>query len=361
MRIHRSLHTMAVLLALCLTAAGSIFAQSGAVGIYRTKMFYTDNVIRVTSNELRFVIYYNNNTGFKSDVANGFVISSPDGAVWESAIIHGIGDVCPNMTPEPFDDYCWFLPYFDFALAFFQDPSPGYGADTVGFIAAGAPNRADRQMPAGWNDSVYAITIYLDPETINFGKTICIDSAFFPPGGAWEWYTNAYPDHPTFIPDWLGLPPVFGGTSNAFCFTLGDPALLLDWDQDGIYDSLDNCMYVANPDQLESDGDGLGDACDNCPYKSNPDQTDNNNDGIGNACCCVGTTGDINGDGVVDGRDLAWLVALLTSEIGQRPVFPCPAEANVNGSGIIDIGDLALLVAYLTSPPDSRPALPPCP
>jgi hypothetical protein len=48
-----------------------------------------------------------------------------------------------------------------------------------------------------------------------------------------------------------------------------------DSDHDGIDDSLDNCPYVANPDQKDGDGDGLGDVCDNCVGTGNADQKAN--------------------------------------------------------------------------------------
>jgi len=38
----------------------------------------------------------------------------------------------------------------------------------------------------------------------------------------------------------------------------------LDFDEDGILDSQDNCPAVKNADQSDRDGDGLGDACDFC-------------------------------------------------------------------------------------------------
>ena len=35
-----------------------------------------------------------------------------------------------------------------------------------------------------------------------------------------------------------------------------------DTDNDGIFDVDDNCLLVANPDQLDSNNDGIGDQCD---------------------------------------------------------------------------------------------------
>jgi hypothetical protein len=48
-----------------------------------------------------------------------------------------------------------------------------------------------------------------------------------------------------------------------------------DSDHDGIDDSLDNCPFVPNPDQLDSDGDGVGDVCDNCVGVANRGQVKN--------------------------------------------------------------------------------------
>ena len=57
-----------------------------------------------------------------------------------------------------------------------------------------------------------------------------------------------------------------------------------DFDDDGIEDPSDNCMRIANPDQVDRDGDGSGDACDNCIYDWNEDQMDIDGDGIGDYC-----------------------------------------------------------------------------
>ena len=46
-----------------------------------------------------------------------------------------------------------------------------------------------------------------------------------------------------------------------------------DQDEDGIADGFDNCVAVANADQLDNEGDGVGDVCDN----------DDDNDGIADA------------------------------------------------------------------------------
>ncbi|MBN1772640.1 MAG: thrombospondin type 3 repeat-containing protein [Deltaproteobacteria bacterium] len=77
-----------------------------------------------------------------------------------------------------------------------------------------------------------------------------------------------------------------------------------DQDCDGVPDSEDNCLVVANPeqvfepDQADRDGDGFGDACDLCPDTASPSNADLDEDGLGDAC-----DGDLDGDGCINEWD----------------------------------------------------------
>jgi hypothetical protein len=103
----------------------------------------------------------------------------------------------------------------------------------------------------------------------------------------------------------------------------------LDSDADGVLDSADNCITVANPDQADADLDDVGDLCDafpqdplewmdadadlvgdnadNCLATANLDQADVDLDGIGDACDAFPAdpleTTDTDMDGVGDNGD----------------------------------------------------------
>ena len=87
-----------------------------------------------------------------------------------------------------------------------------------------------------------------------------------------------------------------------------------DFDRDGIFDQLDNCVDVANADQSDTDGDGIGNRCD----------PDFNND-------CVVNFGDI---------------ALFANEFqGSNALF------DINSDGAVNFGDFVVVTqSFLLAP-----------
>ena len=88
-----------------------------------------------------------------------------------------------------------------------------------------------------------------------------------------------------------------------------------DTDNDGIADSQDNCVTVANADQRDTDGDGYGNRCD----------ADLNNDGIVNSIdlgllkqviLTTDADADFNGDGVVNSLDIGLFKQMLLKPVG---------------------------------------------
>jgi Thrombospondin type 3 repeat len=116
------------------------------------------------------------------------------------------------------------------------------------------------------------------------------------PGDTYKAYViNTFINYAGFktLPANLGYVPEMVSISNTvdnLQFTLKDS------DKDSIKDSLDNCPFEVNLDQIDKDGNGKGDACedrdldsvidskDNCPQIANSNQLDTDKDGVGNGC-----------------------------------------------------------------------------
>ncbi|MEA3297197.1 MAG: T9SS type A sorting domain-containing protein [candidate division Zixibacteria bacterium] len=143
-----------------------------------------DNVINAsegmdsikTNRLVTFELRFQNNSIYLCDgFTNGFKVYSPDGATWTTTVGDSTGVL--NSTNW---DLVHVINYFGVT---------GSNTDTVGF---GGVSFGSTGMPAGFNDIPYTITIGPINDA-DAGKTICLDSTFFPPGGLWKWSMTVSP------------------------------------------------------------------------------------------------------------------------------------------------------------------------
>ncbi len=132
---------------------------------------------------ISFQIRVNNNTGQDvRGITNGFRVYSPDGAEWTTTIGDTIGSIGYAM--------------FDLVYAINHFSATGSGADSVLF---GGASLSSSGMPAGFSEVAYSISI--GPINSSYvGQTICLDSSFTPPAGAWRWDSNTS----QYTPAWDG-------------------------------------------------------------------------------------------------------------------------------------------------------------
>jgi len=99
--------------------------------------------------------------------------------------------------------------------------------------------------------------------------------------------------------------------------------LIVDADQDGINDDVDNCPDVHNVQQADIDGDGDGDLCDLC-----------NN--------LVFTGGDVDGNSALNIFDILFLVDII---LGEPNTYVCAEEAgDITQDGVINVLDVVGLI-----------------
>ncbi|MCK4460354.1 MAG: BACON domain-containing protein, partial [candidate division Zixibacteria bacterium] len=142
--------------------------------------------IRITNDE---------DNNFKG-ITNGFRVYSPDGATWTATV------------PSLLTSIDWGTNF----MFFFITPTnvDGIGADTVGYggVAMGVPPSIG--LPAFFDDTTYSITIGPVDQS-DAGKTICLDSTFYPTSGVWKWDGG------------VGIGIRYPAWDGPHCFTIGPP------------------------------------------------------------------------------------------------------------------------------------------
>lgn len=107
-------------------------------------------------------------------------------------------------------------------------------------------------------------------------------------------------------------------------------------------------LYVL--EMADSDGDGIFDVIDNCPLVYNPDQADADSNGVGDACevCDCPSQGDLNGSAVINSTDLTLLinVVFFGGADVQDPLCP-RTRSDFDCNGAPNSVDVSLLINHI--------------
>ncbi len=106
------------------------------------------------------------------------------------------GAYTDNFTAITYDTFPWnWKSLYDLVFTIGKFSIDGLGADTVGFGGA-------KLFGPGIVDGTDSLCWWIETTPSTDGDTLCIDSAFYPPGGEWIWSTNGVLG--VFTPDWGG-------------------------------------------------------------------------------------------------------------------------------------------------------------
>jgi hypothetical protein len=105
----------------------------------------------------------------------------------------GAIDPAGTFTALTYDTLVYMNQWWDGGFFFNEFSVDGVGADTIGF---GGFSLFKPGIPVGTDLDVYTISTQVSDA--DNGRFLCIDSAWYPPGGAWLWSTNSGNKFPFF-------------------------------------------------------------------------------------------------------------------------------------------------------------------
>ncbi len=286
-----------------------------------------------------------------------------------------VGYLVQAITGIPFDQYCndslftplgmnhtsWFLagldtnnvamPYRSTGYSYIPYGHFGYADYPAGALRSNVHDLAQHLIVCTEHGQAGGVRV-LDAATIDTLTTVQYPSVHS--GQALAWYASnssgrAYWRH--------GGADQGVNTDHAWCAADRSGAICLTNSESytGTRSVMSQLFYQGG----DTDGDGVINLFDNCLSVANADQVDSDGDGIGDACCCVGVVGNVDqsSDNLVTMGDLVVLIDHLF--IGFAPL-PCPAEGNTDMSadGLATMADLTVLIDHLFI---SLTPLPPCP
>ena len=113
-----------------------------------------------------------------------------------------------------------------------------------------------------------------------------------------------------------------------------------DYDDDGIEDPYDNCVFGSNIDQADDDGDGIGSVCDNCASTTNALQEDADGDIMGDVC-----DADIDGDTLANAGDICEYVPDPLQKDTDFDGTGDACDEDMDNDGVVNLDDNCPLVA----------------
>ena len=173
-----------ILIILVMVFCPDLAAQGGLVTLDHVSGNWPGDPGHLITGQVEFYLRINNQSGQHiTGLTNGFELYSPDGASHQINQVYTEWNHAVNWSSS-FDGGV-FLNYFS-----------GPGADTVGF---GAFSLFSAGYPDGQSDIAFIISTSFDG-TDN-GKTVCLDTCYYPPAGIWRWSLSDVPD---IAPSWDG-------------------------------------------------------------------------------------------------------------------------------------------------------------